>query len=454
MQEGLDTSEASVSFTSPNVDRNGDLARNHAGSLVPCHAGWSHANSGREGQLRKAWPVERKLIEWVYDRVGRPHLAIVLWDGTTVGDTQSSVGQIIIQRPETLRRLCWNPNLAFGESYSEGSLLIQGELLPLLLEINRGLERVRQTRQNIRTKRFTSRSHSFARSKSSVQHHYDIGNEFYKLWLDEQLVYTCAYYPTADATLAEAQRAKLDYVCRKLRLKPGERVAEAGCGWGALAMHMARYYGVTVKAYNLSTEQIQYAREWAQREGLSTKIEFVQDDYRNMTGEFDAFASVGMLEHVGPENYPGLGQLIARVLTPVGRGLIHSIGRNSKRDLDPWTEKYIFPGAHPPSLCEMMDIFEGAGFSVLDVENLRLHYARTCADWLHNFEKVADKVGQMFDERFVRMWRLYLAASSASFENGDLQLFQVVFARAENNTLSRTRADWYSQPLQGQVTVS
>ena len=230
MQEGLGTSEASVSSTSNDVDRNGNYAVTHAGSLAAHRDGRSHANPARDGQMRKAWPVERKLIEWVYDRVGRPRLAIVLWDGTTVGDAHSGVGQIIIQRPELLRRLFWNPNLAFGEGYSEGSLLIQGELLPLLLEINRGLERTRQTRQTVRTKRFTSRSHSFARSKSSVQHHYDIGNDFYRLWLDREMSYTCAYFASPAMTLEEAQVAKMDHVCRKLRLQPGETVVEAGCG--------------------------------------------------------------------------------------------------------------------------------------------------------------------------------------------------------------------------------
>jgi len=398
--------------------------------------------------LRRSWALERQLIQWVYDRVGRPRLALVLWDGTIIGDLHSAVGQIVIQQPSVLRRLFWNPNLAFGECYSDGSMLIVGEILPVLLEVNRGLSRARDSLKRPRPVRtFRTGSHSFARSKSSVHHHYDLGNEFYRLWLDPRLVYTCAYYPRAEATLAEAQVAKLDLVCRKLRLKPGERVAEAGCGWGALAMHMARHYGVSVRAYNLSIEQIQHARAWAEREGLSDRVQFVQDDYRNMTGQFDAFVSVGMLEHVGPENYRGLGRLMSRVLSPSGRGLIHSIGRNAPRNLDPWTDKYIFPGAHPPSLREMMDLFEDSGFSVLDVENLRLHYARTCADWLARFEQVADQVADMFDERFVRMWRLYLAASSASFDNGDLQLFQVVFARVAQNDLPWTRDEWYSSPL-------
>lgn len=451
MQQGLDTTEQPASVArgshSRSTPANMTNSRNHAETS-------NHVSNHQSPvRLRPAWSLERSWVESLYDRVGRPRLTIVLWDGTAIGDKQSPVGQIVVGSPSVLRRLLWSPNLAFGECYSEGTLQVVGELLAVLVEINRGLSLVRDRRSG-RAKRFTSYTHSLAKSKSSVHHHYDLGNEFYRLWLDERLVYTCAYYPHPTATLSQAQEAKLDYVCRKLRLQPGERVAEAGCGWGALAMHMARHYGVSVKAYNLSTEQIQYARDWAQREGLSDKVQFVQDDYRHLTGEFDAFVSVGMLEHVGPQNYRGMGQLMNRVLNPVGRGLIHSIGRNVARDLDPWTEKYIFPGAHPPSLREMMDLFEEDGFSVLDVENLRLHYAKTCADWLANFDQVADRVGQMFDERFVRMWRLYLAASSAAFVNGDLQLFQIVFTREKNNSLPITRADWYSQPLSGQTPTA
>jgi cyclopropane-fatty-acyl-phospholipid synthase len=446
MQEGLETKSVPSMRGESNHPRNGSAngsshssrPEQHAGAPSP-HTPWAPSSH------RPCWKLERNLLERVFRQSGHPKVFIELWDGTVVGDPQTAVGQILIHNPTALRRLLWYPSLAFGECYSDGSLEIRGELIETLIEINRGLSRVRPV--NKPPRRFSSLSHSLSRSKSSVHHHYDIGNDFYKLWLDPRLVYTCAYYPTPEATLAQAQVAKLDYVCRKLRLKPGERVAEAGCGWGALAMHMAREYGVSVQAYNLSTEQIQHAREWAAAEGLSDRVQFIQDDYRHMTGEFDAFVSVGMLEHVGPECYRGMGELISRVLTPSGRGLIHSIGRNIARDLDPWTDKYIFPNAYPPSLREMMDIFEGSRLSVLDVENLRLHYARTCADWLANFERHADKVGAMFDERFVRMWRLYLASSSASFATGDLQLFQVVFARAQCNDLPITRSDWYAQPL-------
>jgi cyclopropane-fatty-acyl-phospholipid synthase len=207
---------------------------------------------------------------------------------------------------------------------------------------------------------------------------------------------------------------------------------------------MAERYGVTVRAFNLSREQVAFARDRAHAAGLAQRVEFVEDDYRNAIGTYDAFVSVGMLEHVGLENFGELGRVIDRSLTPAGRGLIHSIGRNSPRPLDPWTDKRIFPGAYPPALSEMMRIFEPFGFSILDVENLRLHYARTLEHWLERFERNVAKIAEMFDERFVRMWRMYLAGSIATFMVGGLQLFQLVFARETNNDIPMTREHIYS----------
>ena len=257
------------------------------------------------------------------------------------------------------------------------------------------------------------------------------------------MAYTCAYYPSEDATLDEAQTAKMDHVCRKLRLKAGESVVEAGFGWGALALHMARHYGVKVRAFNISREQVNYARERAKAEGLDGRVEYVQDDYRNIAGKYDAFVSVGMLEHVGVDNYRDLGGVAQRSLHPHGRGLIHSIGRNFPAALHPWIERRIFPGAYPPSLSEMAQIFEPWNLSILDIENLRLHYARTLTHWLELYEGHLDRVRGMFDERFVRMWRLYLAGSIAAFTTGTLQLFQVVFAPYDNNDIPLTRAYMY-----------
>jgi cyclopropane-fatty-acyl-phospholipid synthase len=206
---------------------------------------------------------------------------------------------------------------------------------------------------------------------------------------------------------------------------------------------MALYYGARVKAYNISSEQIRYARERAEREGYKDRVAYIEDDYRNLSGKFDVFVSVGMLEHVGREAYSGLGTLINKHLAQNGRGLIHSIGRNRPRPMNSWIEKRIFPGAYPPSIAEMMTIFESGGFSVLDVENLRLHYARTLEHWLYRFDKAEDRVVQMFDKVFVRAWRLYLSGSIAAFLSSNLQLFQVVFAREKDNSIPWTREYMY-----------
>jgi cyclopropane-fatty-acyl-phospholipid synthase len=220
-------------------------------------------------------------------------------------------------------------------------------------------------------------------------------------------------------------------------------VVEVGGGWGGLALLMAREYGVTVKSFNISRSQILYARLRAQAEGLDSRVEFIEDDYRNITGRFDALISLGMLEHVGRRHYREFGGMMKRCLAPNGRGLIQTIGQDATSPISPWIERRIFPGAYPPTLSEMADLFEPVGFSVLDVENLRLHYAKTLRCWLDRFEASAETVASMFDERFVRLWRLYLSGSCAAFRTGALQLYQVVFARSGANDIPSTRAALY-----------
>jgi cyclopropane-fatty-acyl-phospholipid synthase len=235
----------------------------------------------------------------------------------------------------------------------------------------------------------------------------------------------------------------MHHVARKLRLNPGESVVEAGGGWGGLALFLAKHYGVKVRSFNISHEQVKYAREWAERESLTNRVEFVEDDFRNITGTYNAFVSVGMLEHVGPGNYEAMGKLMSRVLTPQGRGLVHTIGRDRPGQLNEWIDKRIFPGAHPPTLREMMGLFESSNLSVLDVENIRLHYAETLKAWLERYEENVDTVRQMFDEPFVRAWRLYLAGSIMAFVHGTLQLFQVVFTHSAMNELPWSRKHIY-----------
>lgn len=389
--------------------------------------------------------LDRRVAGRLLEALGRPPLRLVLWDGEEVAaGAEPPVGRVRIGDRRALHKLWFDPDLAFGDLYRDGRVTFEGDLAESLVTVFRAMQRGAgpgvATRLSSWLLRF-GRSHGPAASRQSVHHHYDLGNAFYELWLDEEhMQYTCAYYPRPGMSLAQAQEAKLDLVCRKLRLRAGDSVVEAGCGWGGLALFMARRYGVTVRAFNLSHEQVAYARGRAAREGLAGRVEFVEDDYRNITGRYDAFVSVGMLEHVGLGHYARLGEVIDRSLSPDGRGLIHCIGRNRPDALNPWVERRIFPGAYPPTLGQITRVLEPHAFSVLDVENLRLHYAETLEHWLARFERNAFHVARMFDDRFVRAWRLYLASSRAAFITGSLQLFQVVFSRPLVNELPASRA--------------
>jgi len=393
---------------------------------------------------------ERKTDRWLLRRIfsflGDPPLEFVVRGGARVRAASAPVARVTFASRATLVSILADPWVRLGDAYSDGSVTVEGDLVELLEVVYRASAAADKPSWLRRAANLAHRPHlnSLARSRDNIYHHYDIGNEFYSLWLGSTMAYTCAYYPTPTATLDEAQTAKMHHVCRKVRLMSGESVVEAGCGWGTLALHMARHYGVRVRAFNISREQVAYARERAVREGLAGQVEYVEDDYRNISGHYDAFVSVGMLEHVGAKNYPTLGRIARRCLGSNGRGLIHSIGRNHPARMQPWIEKRIFPGAYPPALSEMSQIFEPSDLSVLDVENLRLHYAQTLRHWLGLYEAAGERVRAMFDEKFVRMWRLYLAGSIAAFSTGTLQLFQVVFATADNNDVPWTRAHLYT----------
>jgi cyclopropane-fatty-acyl-phospholipid synthase len=388
-------------------------------------------------------PVDRALLRGFLRFAGRPPLRCVLPDGEAVCLSDAPpVGTVRFRDRPTLYHFLRSPELGFGEGYTDGRIEIEGDLVELVAA---AYQPVAAWVERLFFSAGRARRNSLTGSRHNIHRHYDLGNDFYRLWLDERMLYTCAYYPSPEATLEEAQLAKMRHVCRKVALRPGERVVEAGCGWGSLALHMAEHYGVRVRAFNISHEQIAFAREQAARRQLSDRVEFVEDDYRNVSGQYDCFMSVGMLEHVGPDHYRELGRIIDRCLPAHGRGLIHTIGRTRPARLNAWIEKHIFPGGCPPSLSEMMTIFEPNNFSVTDVENLRLHYERTAAEWLARFERQVDTVRAMFDERFVRAWRLYLAGTTVAFRLSLLQLFQVVFYRDRYNGLPWTREHVYAE---------
>jgi cyclopropane-fatty-acyl-phospholipid synthase len=397
---------------------------------------------GNEGARREPSALDRWVVRTIVHQLGESTpVRIALWDEPDITPRDGGVVLRILDS-KALWMLAIHPDLHFGDLYSAGRIEVRGNLLTLLEEAYRFTEK--HGALGTLLARFRALAPDLSESKRNIHHHYDIGNDFYSLWLDcEARQYTCAYFADPAMTIEQAQQAKMHHVCRKLQLKAGESVVEAGSGWGGFALFMAENYGVRVRTFNISREQVAFARGWAKRRGLDHLVEFVEDDYRNMSGTYDAFVSIGMLEHVGVGNYEGLGQLMSKVIGNNGRGLVHSIGRDRPAMLNAWIDKRIFPGAQPPTLRQMMDMFEPNRLSVLDVENIRLHYAKTLEWWLQRYEENVDAVRAMFDETFVRAWRLYLTGSIAAFTLGKLQLFQVLYARSGANNVPWTRAHVY-----------
>lgn len=395
-------------------------------------------------------PPAKFFDRWVATRLQRviapAAVRLELWDGSSpYSSDKPPIGSLLVHDRGTLLGLALDPDLQFGDAYTAGRLDIRGELATVVEALTRATLGPPTWRERIRST--LERPNSLASARRNVHHHYDLGNAFYETWLDRDLVYTCAYFADSQMTLESAQQAKFDLVCRKLRLQPGESVVEAGCGWGTLALYMARQYGVKVRAFNVSREQLAYARDRAQREALTNRVEFIDDDYRNVSGDYDAFVSVGMLEHVGVHHYRSLADVLRRVVRRQGgRGLLHFIGRDAPRPLNAWTRRRIFPGAYAPALAEVAArVLTPAGMSILDVENLRLHYARTLAHWRMRFKNAEEHVRAEYGLPFQRAWELYLAGAQASFSTGWMQLFQVVFAPVEAAPPYWTRAEMYEE---------
>ena len=353
--------------------------------------------------------------------------------------------------------------LGFGESYMNGSIEIEGSLeeashLGIRLaegEINPTLlEKIKFVIA------YFSRRNSLVGSRKNIEQHYDLGNDFYALWLDKEMQYTCAYFSNEKDSLEKAQLQKLDLVCRKLRLQPGDTVVEAGCGWGGFALYAAQKYKVKIRSFNISKEQIAYARERAKKLGIGEdRIEYVLDDYRNIIQDnrsYDKFVSIGMFEHVGPENYRNLFDIIHQVVKPHGLALVHSISRIYPSNMNAWVEKYIFPGAYIPSLSEMVEPVEKGNrpLHVVDVENLRYHYALTIDHWSERFEKNVDFIQKKYgyNDEFIRMFRLYLKSSSASFRYGGMLLYQMLLSNGYDNGAPLTRSHFIGTGARSSIT--
>jgi cyclopropane-fatty-acyl-phospholipid synthase len=338
------------------------------------------------------------------------------------------------------RTLFLNPELRAGEAYMDGTLICEGGGIRDLLEVfayNRDGLRKHPGQKVLKgwlkkIRRYHQRNVASA-SRKNVQHHYDLSNDFYHLFLDEDLQYSCAYWPRKDMTLEQAQEAKKAHIAAKLNLKSGDRVLDIGCGWGGMAIYLAQNFDVNVVGVTLSDEQHALAVKRVQEAGLTDKVDIRLQDYRDVNGPFDAVVSVGMFEHVGIAHYLEYFSKIRDVLTDDGCALVHSIGRKGgPGTTGAWIRKYIFPGGYSPALSETFAEIEKSGLWVTDCEILRLHYAETLLEWDKRFQANRDKVIEMFDEKFARMWEFYLIVSEFSFRHGKHMNFQIQLSKDVN----------------------
>ncbi len=334
-------------------------------------------------------------------------------------------------------RVALRPMLHFGEAYMNGDLVLEEGRLADLFELcgrnlaNRARSRSGPFRRGFRALARRLQQHNpIAASRRNVAHHYDLSETLFRLFLDSDLNYSCAYFARPDLSLEEAQRAKQRHIAAKLLLAPGQRVLDIGSGWGSLALALAGMEKVSVDGVTLSTEQHARANARAAAAGLADRVRFRLADYREVTGTYDRIVSVGMFEHVGSPQYETFFATLRRLLAPDGVALIHSIGRMDPPGLtDPWTRKYIFPGGYIPALSEVLPVVERAGFWATDIEILRLHYAETLRHWRERFLAKKNVIRDIYDERFCRMWEFYLAGSEMGFRHGGLMVFQLQLAR-------------------------
>lgn len=341
-----------------------------------------------------------------------------------------------------IKELRRSTSLALGEAYMRGDIEVEGDLFQALDQLLGQMGKFSLDKSALKKLIFTSNSKK--NQKDEVSSHYDIGNDFYKLWLDDTLSYSCGYFKNPDDTLYDAQVNKVDYILEKLYLKEGMSLLDIGCGWGFLLIEAAKKYGINGVGITLSREQHKKFSERIAEEGLEAQLTAELMDYRDLPKygkTFDRIVSVGMVEHVGRENYDLFLSCADKVLNPKGLFLLHYISALEEHPGDPWIKKYIFPGGMIPSLREMISLAASHRFYVIDVESLRRHYTKTLLCWDKGFREHLDEVREMFDDEFIRMWDLYLCSCAATFHNGIIDLSQILMTKGVNNDLPMTR--WY-----------
>jgi cyclopropane-fatty-acyl-phospholipid synthase len=429
----------------------------------------------------------RRVLSEIFEGCSLDKVGVRLWDGTTWPDERPRPAILALKDSEAIGRM-FLPGTEAGlaEAYLHNDFDIEGDFeaafevgdfllehlgdwkrklklggLLVALPPRNGKSALRRAARQL-LPRIGDKTHSLERDRRAVTFHYDVSNDFYRLWLDRRMVYSCAYFMSKEDDIHAAQARKLDYLCRKLRLRPGQRLLDIGCGWGALVIHAAKHFGVRADGITLSESQAEAARAKIAEAGLTKEAKIDVRDYREIGANgselYDAIVSVGMAEHVGRGRLPGYFNIAHRALKPRGVFLNQAIGEGVVPRPDnrngSFIERYVFPDGDIPPLPIMLRAAESAGFEIRDVENLREHYALTLRHWLGGLERNHEQALSFIDEMTYRVWRLYLAGSMHGFGRGHLAVYQTLLAKLDpsgHTNLPLTRHDWYAKDVSEDV---
>lgn len=390
--------------------------------------------------------INKNIVKSIAEHLSDRPFDLEYWDGEIIkyGEGEPEF-KLIIKNFPSKKELLSDPSVALGEAYMKGDIDIEGDLQKFFESIIRNKDSF-MNKNTVFRLASKIKAPSLIKSKKDIAHHYDIGNDFYSLWLDKTMSYSCGYFKNPTDTLYDAQMNKIHHILKKLNLKEGQHLLDIGCGWGYLIIEAAKLYKVKALGITLSEEQFKKAKERIKQEGLEDLVDVQLMDYRNLEKsnlEFDRIVSVSMAEHVGHANLPLFFKNVDSVLKESGLFLLHNITNLVETEGNKWITTYIFPGGYLPTLREELNIAADINFRTLDVESLRLHYMKTLEEWCKNFMNHLDEERDMFDDEFLRMWHLYLATCAAAFHYWDIDIHQILFSKGINNTLPMTRKYLY-----------